>query len=265
MILRDNNIGAALRARSKQRGFLLNPFRFGGKVDPYWSNVVLLLHCDGANGSTTIVDSSASAKAVTAYGGAQLSTTSPLYGTASASLPSGGWLQLDGTSDFSFGGSNFSVEVAARFRDNPVSSGGDYGICLIGQTFVSTSSRKWMIFIAGSNLSNCTVYCAAYSSSGVEAKAQATGVNLALNTRHTFAMTRVGNYLYLFINGALMAYADVPGFVMGAIDQPLMIGRFNDSTYSYFMDGDIDEVRITKGVGRYSASYSPESDPFPSA
>lgn len=119
-----------------------------------------------------------------------------------------------------------------------------------------------MLQIAGADLSNCTVYAAAYNSAGVEAKAQATGVNLALNTRHTFAMSRNGNFLRLFINGASVAYADVPGFVMGDASRPLMIGRFNDGTYVYPIDGYIDEVRITNGVGRYVDSYTPQTGPF---
>ena len=265
MIDRSTNIQAALRSR--QRGFLLNPFRFGGGTppggDPHWANVVMLLHCDGADGSTTITDSSTSGKTVSANGGASLSTSSPLYGSASASLPSGGWLEAPDSSDLLFGGSNFTVELSARFRSNPVSSGGDYGICLIGQTFVAGSGRRWMLQISGSNLSSCNVYAAVYNSAGTESKAQATGVNLALNTRHQFAMSRNGDFLRLFINGASVATTSVPGFVMGTASIPLMIGRFNDSTYSYFMDGDIDEVRITNGVGRYVDSYTPSTTPFP--
>ena len=42
--------------------------------DPDYSNVSLLLHGDGANGSTTLVDSSPSPKTVTAFGDAQIST-----------------------------------------------------------------------------------------------------------------------------------------------------------------------------------------------
>ncbi len=234
-------------------------------ADPHFANVALLLHCDGADGSTTITDSSASGKTVSTNGGASLSTASPLFGSASANIPSGGWLEVPDSSDLLFGGSDFTVELSARFRSNPVSSGGDYGICLIGHTAVASSGRRWMLQISGPNLSNCNVYAAAYNSAGVESKAQATGVNLALNTRHTFAMSRNGNFLRLFINGASVATASVPGFVMGAASRPLMIGRFNDSTYSYFMDGDIDEVRITNGVGRYVDSYTPQSVPFQGA
>lgn len=48
----------------RQRGFLLNPFRFGGGSDPSdsdFASVSLLLHGEGANGGTTITDSSGNA------------------------------------------------------------------------------------------------------------------------------------------------------------------------------------------------------------
>ena len=48
-----------------------------GPSDPYWSSVVLLLHCDGTNGSTTFTDSSSSNKTATANGNAQITTTNP--------------------------------------------------------------------------------------------------------------------------------------------------------------------------------------------
>lgn len=264
MIERSTNIAAALRSR--QRGFLLNPFRFAssGPVDPHWSNVVLLLHGEGSNGSTVIVDSSSSAKTVAANGGASISTTDPLYGSSSIRLPSGGYLQAADSPDFAFGSGEFAVELAARFNANPISSSGDYGITLIGQTALATSNRAWFIFITGTSLSNCAVRASVYSG-GTEYRAEATGVNLALNTKHNFAMARVGSTLRLFINGAVSGTRDVTGVTVSDAAQPLMIGRFNDATYPYFIDGDIDEVRITKGVGRYSASYSPATTPFPNS
>lgn len=265
MIDRSTNIQSALRSR--QRGFLLNPFRFGGGTppggDPHWANVVMLLHCDGADGSTTITDSSTSGKTVSANGGASLSTSSPLYGSASASLPSGGWLQVPDSSDWAFGSSDFTVEISARFDANPSSSAGDYGICLIGQTVAATSGRSWMIHIGGSNLSSCNVYCAVYFGAGGEHRASASGVNLSLHTKHVFAMSRVGGTLYMLLNGVVIASKDITGTNVKTSTNSLTIGRFNDPGYTYFLDGDIDEVRITKGIGRYSSSYTPSADPFP--
>ena len=63
----------------------------GGATDPYFSNVSLLLHGDGTNGSTTIIDSSPLPKTVTAFGNAQISTAQSKFGGSS--------IAFDGTGD----------------------------------------------------------------------------------------------------------------------------------------------------------------------
>ena len=71
----------------------INPYRFAaaGPPDPDFANVSLLLHGDGTNGSTTIVDSSSSSKTVTAVGDAQISTAQSKFGGSS--------IYFDGTGD----------------------------------------------------------------------------------------------------------------------------------------------------------------------
>jgi hypothetical protein len=60
-------------------------------VDLNRSNVSLLLHGNGTNGSTTITDNSPSPKTVTAVGNAQISTAQSKYG--------GGSIAFDGFSN----------------------------------------------------------------------------------------------------------------------------------------------------------------------
>lgn len=57
--------------------------KFMKQTDPFRANVSLLLHGDGINGSTAIIDSSPSPKTVTAVGNAQISTAQSVYGGAS--------------------------------------------------------------------------------------------------------------------------------------------------------------------------------------
>lgn len=53
-------------------------------TDPDFASVALLLHMDGANGSASFTDSSGNAHAVTANGGAQISTAQSKFGGSSA-------------------------------------------------------------------------------------------------------------------------------------------------------------------------------------
>jgi len=80
-------------------------------ADPYYNNVSLLLHGDGANGSTTIVDSSTSPKTVTAVGNAQISTAQSKFGGASLAFDGAGdYLTIPDDSSFDFGFNDFTIE-----------------------------------------------------------------------------------------------------------------------------------------------------------
>jgi hypothetical protein len=65
-------------------------FTPGATGDPYFSNVALLLHMDGSNGSTTIQDSSSNARTTSSVSGA-LSTSNKKFGTASFTGGDANW------------------------------------------------------------------------------------------------------------------------------------------------------------------------------
>ena len=69
----------------------LNPYRFAAAAggDPDWANVVLLLHLDGTDGSTTITD--VKGNTCTTINTAAISTAQSKFGGAS--------LLLDGLAD----------------------------------------------------------------------------------------------------------------------------------------------------------------------
>ena len=86
----------------------------GPTNDPYWANVVLLLHMDGTDGSTTFTDSSSYARAMTAAGNAQIDTAEFKFGTASGLFDgTGDSVQTPNGADFQFLG-DFTVEAWVR-------------------------------------------------------------------------------------------------------------------------------------------------------
>jgi hypothetical protein len=80
--------------------------------DAHLSSVKLHLKCQGANGSTTIIDSSPSAHTLTAVGNAQLSTAQGLFSGASSLLMDGAgdYLTVPHSTDFSIQGGDFTLE-----------------------------------------------------------------------------------------------------------------------------------------------------------
>ena len=76
--------------------------------DPSFADVSLLLHGDGASGSTTITDSSSNAVVVTANGNAQIDTAIKKFGTGS--------IQFDGSGDYiSINGSTYPLDLSGDF------------------------------------------------------------------------------------------------------------------------------------------------------
>jgi methionine salvage enolase-phosphatase E1 len=62
----------------------------------------------------------------------------------------------------------------------------------------------------------------------------------------------------LFCDGTLHSSATISGSIDG---QNLVVGGYYD--LSSLFDGYIDDFRITKGVARYTANFTPPAAPFP--
>jgi hypothetical protein len=43
----------------------------------------------------------------------------------------------------------------------------------------------------------------------------------------------------------------------------LVIGHQRQGSNVYGLEGSLDEIRITKGIGRYTSNYTPAAAPFP--
>lgn len=219
----------------------------GGATDPYFANVVLLLHFDGSSGSTAFTDSSSSAKAITAIGNAQVSTAQKKYGTGALALDSSGdYLQTTSTSaDFNFGTStDFTIEAWVYVQT------------------ASPSSVNWFALNARSYYFGTYSGAAVVGGSGwVNLFLGSTSWTPYLDKWTHVAHTRSGSTHRLFVDGVLKETATNSGAV-GATDKA-NIG--NDPNFGPVFNGWIDEVRITKGVARYTANFTPPEAAFPNS
>ena len=73
----------------------------------------LLIHCDGADASTTFTDESG--KTITTVGNAQVDTAYKVFGTGSLLLDgTGDALTLDDSEDWNFGSGDFTVDFRVK-------------------------------------------------------------------------------------------------------------------------------------------------------
>lgn len=200
--------------------------------DPDFSNVSLLLHMDGSNGSTTFTDSSSNALSVTAAGGAEITTSNVKFGTGALSLSDPKKLEIAGTSLFSFP-ADFTVEVWAR-PDSAALSSVD-GILEIGSytdgVFIrSYSPTNDTVYINGTNLGNISSY-------------------LTANTYSFIQITRTGTSVSVNVDGIARLSGTISGTV-NSTSAGMKIGVTTPGGGTEYFVGKIDEVRVTKGIAR---------------
>lgn len=210
--------------------------------DPHWNSVELLLHFDGANGSTTFLDSSRKARGVTPVGNAQITTAQSVFGGASyLGDGNGDGVSLASSADLASGSSDFTLECRVRFASAATNR----------QLWVSqvTGGLSWAI--EGGNLI-MGAYNVAYHITQAWSP--------ALNTWYALALSRTGSTLRMFVDGVQIAsYGSAYAYATGAVE---IGGQSSAPTRS--VNGWMDELRFTKGVGRYTANYTPATRVFPS-
>lgn len=228
--------------------------------DPYWSNVVLLLSGDGANGSTTFTDEASPSRGNATVGGnTQVSTSGPKFGTGS--------ILFDGTGDnltysdspaWGFGASPFTIEAWVKFA-----SGVDSDQCIVSQWLTGTFQRAWVLQYDGGMATNQLRFSG--SSAGTSTDLAVSGNwTPTLDTWYHIAVDRSGNVFRLYVDGAMLASTTSTINLFNS-DTGLRIGNINSSGETNYLNGRIDELRITKGVARYASDsgFSVPTAAFP--
>ena len=216
--------------------------------DEHFGKVTLLLHCDGADGSTVFTDSSATTKAVTAYGSAKISTAQGKFGGASLLLNGvEGYLTVPASADYVFGTGDFTVEGWIRTTTTSERA-------LIDQYL--TAAASWQLSVKNGVL---TWYERDDALAGSYAL---TGTKPANDGQwHHVAATRASGVLRFFVDGV----SDGSAAVVTNYTSSMVLGigaQVAVRSAAYDFPGNIDEVRITKGVARYTANFMPPTETF---
>ncbi len=212
---------------------------------PGSSNVSLLLHGDGTNGSTTFTDSSINNHTITANGNAQISTTQSKFGGSSMYFDGNGdYLTVADSDDFHIGTGDFTIE-AWLYKG----SKGTYHT-LVGQRVNSTS--EWRIILDLNTAGN------GYSEGRLRFDWGSVAYNwdagIPVDTWTHIAIVRSGTTGTLYVDGTAVTGNPTLNNISN-YSAPLRIGT-NDGTGEYYQ-GYIDDLRITKGLARYTSNFTP--------
>ena len=212
------------------------------------ANTALLL--SGTNG--VIVDSTGKNDIIT-VGSAQVSTSVVKYGTGS--------MYFNGTTDyvitpasssFTLSSGDFTIEAWIY----PLA----YGSSVCGGNIFGTvnGTQAGYSFNLGESQTRMRLIS---NGTGAWADNLVATTGPALNTWSHVALTRKGNLISIFVNGAVQGTTTVASTfnLTGTVGTS---GYFTEGTNPRYINGYIDDLRVTKGVARYPSNFTVPSLPL---
>ena len=220
--------------------------------DPDFSSVSLLLHLDGTNGSTTFTDTSSSPKTLTAAGSAQISTAEAKFGQSLLLNTANDYANYLTTPDnvgFQFGTGAFTMEAWIYLISKPKNVA-----AVIATGTASFGAGSYYFVVDGSNKLQ-------FGGAGVSTLLSTS--TISTGQWYHVAVSRSGTTTRIFIDGTLEDTEASDTTSYNYSTNNLLIGRNGwDSSGNQGFHGYIDEVRITKGVARYTATFTAPTAPF---
>jgi hypothetical protein len=205
----------------------------------------LLLHCDGKPGSKTFPDKSRSAHYMSS--GCTIASF-PKFGNGSVYF-NGTTLTVaaDPNGDLAFGTGDFTIDLwfnlAAGYASSVTLVDWQPGAAGVYVTIAINATGKIVMWVNGGYVIIGTT-------------------TLAANTWYHFAVVRASAVTRLFINGVQEgpSYSDTWNY-LGASSRPVFGVWGTDGTTWPFL-GWMDEIRISKGIARWTANFTPPTAPY---
>lgn len=221
--------------------------------DKYFDNVVLLLGFNGADGSSTFTDESSAGRTMTAAG-AVIDTDQSKFGGASGLFDGNDQVTAADSADWLFPGA-CTVEAFVRVEAIPTVER-----VIVSQWRASPGERSWMLRANGSTLEFVV------STDGVASiTASYPSAPWVTNTwHHVRGVIDATGTARVFFDGKLGQTTASVGASLNDSAQLLRVGARLDGAgaATAFWSGWIDELRITKGIGRSVGNFTPPRGPF---
>lgn len=252
-----------------------------GGVDPEFEYVLALLRMNGQDYYSVFTDESRYARTVNVLGSTYTDATTKKYGSASGAFkqitPYGG-LTIPGNSVFVLGGDNFTIEAWVRMSS--LSGAGYQTIVGYGSTF----EGAWQLsFVEGTYVGNGPYLAFSYqypdNTNTLQLDAQLIDFSsFSLGTWYHLAVVRNGATGVIYVDGVaqtdLITSTTTHNYstrvITGADTTPQLVVGFSknytaDTAYTDYFYGRMDDLRITRGVARYTANFTPPTAELPAS
>ena len=213
-----------------------------GTIDSVSGNYIYLTN---AGVGTFAVPFNRTAKNVSFVDGAEITTAQKKFGTASLDCTSSSTdaINVDTNADFGFGTGDFTIDF------------------WIYQN--ATGNNKTFLDMRKANDSDVALSLQEVSGATVDVEISGSAVingtqTLTQNVWHHIALTREGSTLRLFVDG--VADGSVTNSTDLGLDAPFRLGDKHDNTGG--IPGFFDEVRVQKGVAKYTAAFTPPTSEY---
>ena len=229
----------------------LPPSKIGGND----SFTKVLLHFDGTNAATEMLDCAASGRTTagsirtwTANGNAQIATAAKEFGVSALLLDgTGDYIDTADSADFTAGSGDFTVDFwfnvqggsgTVRYAFGQSDNAGTATTNSL-YAFLNTSNQFAARAVTGSSATTVTG-TTAFSATGW----------------HHFAFVRTGNTLKLFLDGTQEGGDTAFTTTVNDSANKLSIGRLGELAGNEW-NGYIDEFRLSIGTARWTANFTP--------
>lgn len=187
---------------------------------------------------------------VSAVGDAQVSVAQSKYGGSSYLFDgTGDWLSVGASPDWNLGAGDFTIDFWVNFT-NPSAPNQMF----IGQ-FGTPPQLAWMVRLAAFFLQVYT------SEDGTTYLGSQIAWTPSAATWYHVAVVRSGNSLMMFVNGTQIGTTLTFARNIFPSSTPLTVGAGGGSP-SYPFAGYLDEVRVSKGIARWTSNFTPPTAPY---
>ena len=212
--------------------------------DQYYNSCSLLMHFNGSNGSTTFTDNSKNNFTVTSVNGTAISTDQSKFGGASVYFDgTNDYLSITNNSALNLSGGSYTIECWIR----PTGNYSNYRP-IIAKRIPSSNTSAWQVYLRVT-----TGYLSYFNGTEIVSSTTPTA-----NVWSHVAAVYNGTTINLYLNGVSVLSTAVGN---SDVDASINIGAF--PSYGEYFIGYIDELRVTKGIARYTSNFTPPTSEFP--